>query len=211
MHVKSVEMTCFEPRGQTNLALGFATAPIGPRYDICEHDWDFDTASGWPHTLENSSALGIYRRIPADYVGPEKVKNFRALNNLWSACDALDLCIFASAPTRALTLPEMSGIVEAVTGWKTSDYEFLRWGERRNHLMRAYNLREGLTVDDDSLPERFFAESVPTRHSASTRLERKKFNDAIRMYYSMMGWDSRGVPLESTLVDHELAWVLDQK
>ena len=47
MHVKGLEMVSFEPRSQTNLALGYAVAPIGPRYDICEHDWDFDTTVGW--------------------------------------------------------------------------------------------------------------------------------------------------------------------
>jgi aldehyde:ferredoxin oxidoreductase len=209
MQVKSVEMTCFEPRGQTNLALGFATAPVGPRYDICEHDWDFDTRSGWNHTLEHSRALGILRRIPSDYLGQDKVRNFKVLNNLWSACDALDFCIFASAPTRALTLNDMTEIVAAVTGWKTSAYEFLRWGERRNHLMRVYNLREGFSADDDTLPERFFTESVPTRHSPSSCLNREKFRQAIETYYSMMGWDESGRPRESTLVDFELEWVLE--
>ncbi len=43
LHVKGQEMVCFEPRTQTNLAMGYATAPVGPRYDICEHDWDYDT------------------------------------------------------------------------------------------------------------------------------------------------------------------------
>jgi aldehyde:ferredoxin oxidoreductase len=208
MQVKSVEMTCFEPRGQTNLALGFATAPIGPRYDICEHDWDFDTRSGWSHTLESSRTLGILRRIPMDYLGPDKVRNFKVLNNLWSACDALDFCIFASAPTRALTLNDMTAIVGAVTGWETSAYEFLRWGERRNHLMRVYNLREGFSPADDTLPERFFKESVPTRHSPSASLDNSKFHQAIQTYYSMMGWDEGGRPRESTLVDFELDWLL---
>jgi len=208
MQVKSVEMTCFEPRGQTNLALGFATAPIGPRYDICEHDWDFDTRSGWSHTLEHSRALGILRRIPSDYLGRDKVRNFKVLNNLWSACDALDFCIFASAPTRALTLNEMTAIVGAVTGWETSAYEFLRWGERRNHLMRVYNLREGFSADDDTLPDRFFTESVPTRHSPATSLNREKFHEAIHTYYCMMGWDEAGHPRESTLLDFDLEWVL---
>jgi len=208
MQVKSVEMTCFEPRGQTNLALGFATAPIGPRYDICEHDWDFDTRSGWSHTLESSRTLGILRRIPMDYLGPDKVRNFKVLNNLWSACDALDFCIFASAPTRALTLNDMTAIVSAVTGWETSAYEFLRWGERRNHLMRIYNLREGFSAADDTLPDRFFSESVPTRHSPSASLNREKFHQAIQTYYKMMGWDDSGRPLESTLVDFELDWLL---
>ena len=48
-------MVPFEPRSQTNLALGYAVAPIGPRYDICEHDWDFDTRVGWEHTLDLSA------------------------------------------------------------------------------------------------------------------------------------------------------------
>ena len=158
--------------------------------------------------MESSRTLGILRRIPMDYLGPDKVRNFKVLNNLWSACDALDFCIFASAPTRALTLNEMTGIVGAVTGWETSAYEFLRWGERRNHLMRAYNLREGFSAADDTLPDRFFSESVPTRHNLSTSLNRKKFHQSIQTYYGMMGWDETGRPRESTLVDFELEWLL---
>jgi len=127
---------------QTNLALGYATAPIGPRYDICEHDWDYDTRVGWEHTLESSRTLGILDRIPMDYLGEDKVRNFKALATLWSAADALDLCIFAIAPTRALTLHDMAELLGAVTGWNTSAYEVMRLGERRLHLMRAYNLRE---------------------------------------------------------------------
>jgi aldehyde:ferredoxin oxidoreductase len=113
LHVKGLEMVCFEPRTQTNLALGYATAPIGPRYDICEHDWDYDTD---------------------------------------------DLCIFAIAPTRVLRVADMARLLSAVTGWDSSAYELMRFGERRLHLMRVYNLREGLTAADDTLPARFFYE-----------------------------------------------------
>ncbi len=100
MHVKGLEIVPFEPRSQTNLALGYAVAPIGPRYDICEHDWDFDTHVGWSHTLNLSRTLGILERIPMNHIGPDKVRNFKALHVLWSAADALDFCIFAIAPTR---------------------------------------------------------------------------------------------------------------
>ena len=72
LHVKGLEMVPFEPRSQTNLAMGFAISPTGPRYDICEHDWDFDTKVGWPHTLNLSRTLGILQRIPMDYLGPER-------------------------------------------------------------------------------------------------------------------------------------------
>ena len=156
LHVKGIEFVPFEPRTMTNLALGFATAPIGPRYDICEHDWDYDVTSGWGHTLTRSRTMGILKRIPMELLDRVKVRNYLFLNNIWSACDALNLCIFASSPTRVLELEKMTELVEAITGWQSSSHEFIRWGERRNTLMKIYNLREGITREDDTLPERFF-------------------------------------------------------
>ena len=63
MQVKGLEMVPIEPRAQTNLALGYATSPVGPRHDICEHDWDYDTKVGWPHAMELSNTLGIIEAI----------------------------------------------------------------------------------------------------------------------------------------------------
>ena len=211
MHVKGLEMTCFEPRSQTNLALGFATAPVGPRYDICEHDWDFDTKVGWPHTLELSRTVGILERIPMGYLGPDKVRNFKALYTLWSAADALDLCIFAIAPTRLLSLDEMAEMVHASTGWRTSSYEVMRIGERRAHLMRWYNLREGLAAEQDTLPERFFEEPIAEGPRAGDVIDRDAFHRAVRTFYEMMGWDKTGRPRDAVLYDHGLEWVMKAK
>ncbi len=212
LHVKGLEMVCFEPRTQTNLALGYATAPIGPRYDICEHDWDYDTEVGWDHTLDRSRTVGILERIPMDYLGEKKVRNFKALATLWSAADALDFCIFAVAPTRVLSLDDMARMLAAVTGWNTSGYEIMRFGERRLHLMRVYNLREGLTAADDTLPTRFFDEAIemPGERWDGRRLDRGAFDSAVRTYYRMMGWDDEGRPRYETLLDHHLDWVVHQ-
>ena len=208
LHVKGLEMVPFEPRSQTNLALGYATAPIGPRYDICEHDWDYDVSVGWGHTLEFSRTLGILERIPMEYVGARKVRNYKALNNLWSGADALGYCIFAIAPTRALSLETMTEMLSAITGWETSSYEILRWGERRNHLMRVYNNREGLSSADDWLPERFFNEPIDSGAKQGVMLDRQAFREAIQAYYEMMGWDEHGAPRPATLYDHHLEWTL---
>jgi aldehyde:ferredoxin oxidoreductase len=204
MEVKGLEMTCFEPRSQTGLALGYATAPLGPRYDICEHDWDFDTTVGWSHSLDLARAVGIDTRIAMNELSVEKVRRFKALNTLWSAADTLDLCIFAIAPTRILSLPEMNQVLAAATGWKTSDYEVMRYGERRNHLMRLYNLREGIGADQDTLPARFFNESISTGPRKGDRLDRTEFQACIHSYYVMMGWDAGGAPVRETLIDHQL-------
>jgi aldehyde:ferredoxin oxidoreductase len=211
LHVKGLEMVCFEPRTQTNLAMGYATAPIGPRYDICEHDWDFDTAVGWDHTLNSSRTVGILERVPMQLLAPEKIRNFKALATLWSAADALDFCIFAIAPTRVLTLHEMADLLAAVTGWDTSSYEIMRFGERRLHLMRLYNLREGLSADDDFLPARFYEEPIRTGQWAGTRLDRAAFKQCVQTYYRMMGWDDDGRPLYETLLDHRIEWAAPKR
>jgi aldehyde:ferredoxin oxidoreductase len=211
MQVKGQELAPFEPRSQTNLALGYAVAPTGPRYEICEHDWDYDTQVGWPHAMDASRTLGILNRIPMHHYGPDKVRNFKALNTLWSGADTLLMCLFAVAPTRPLTMRKMAELVAAVTGWETSDWEIMRWGERRNHLMRVYNLREGLTAADDTLPDRFFDEPVPSGPQAGRRLDREKFQEVIQLYYQMMGWDEQGCPLPGTLYDHHLEWTLEPK
>jgi aldehyde:ferredoxin oxidoreductase len=208
LHVKGVEMVPFEPRTQTGLALGYATAPVGPRYEICEHDWDYDTKVGWPHAMEGSRTLGILRRIPMGYLGPEKVRNFKALHDIWSGADVLGLCLFAVAPTRVLGLDEMAELLAAVTGWETSSYEIMRFGERRNHLMRVYNRREGFTAADDTLPDRFFDDPIREGQWTGVRLDRRAFREALLLYYQMMGWDEEGNPLPATLVDHHLEWTL---
>lgn len=208
LHVKGLEMVPFEPRSQTNLAMGYAVASVGPRYDICEHDWDFDTEVGWEHTMEYSRTLGILERLPMEYLGARKVRNFKALQTIWSGADALSMCTFAVAPTRALSMPLMADMISAVTGWETSSYEIMRWGERRLHLMRVYNNREGMTREDDWLPDRFFDEPIESGAKAGSRLDRESFRSVLDLYYEMMGWDEEGVPRPGTLFDHHLEWTM---
>ena len=209
MHVKGVELVPFEPRSQSNLALGYATAPIGPRYDICEHDWDFDTQVGWDHSLDYSRTLGIIERIPMEYLGPQKVRNYKALHTIWSAADALAFCIFAIAPTRVLSLQMMTDMLAAVTGWETSSHELLRFGERRTHLMQLHNRREGIGANTDTLPERFFTEPIDNGDKAGVFLDKVAFDAEIALYYEMMGWDESGTPRPGTLYEFHLEWAIE--
>jgi aldehyde:ferredoxin oxidoreductase len=207
LHVKGLEMVPFEPRTQINLALGYATAPVGPRYEICEHDWDFDTEVGWPHSLDLARTLGVLKRSPMQKLSYEKVARYKSLNTAWSAADALDISIFAVAPTRLLGLHAQAELVGAVTGWETSSYELMRLGEKRVHMMRLYNLREGIGPEQDTLPDRFFDEPLKQGKWEGLRIDRDHFHECIALYYSMMNWDEQGRPREAVLVDHGLRWV----
>ncbi len=210
MHIKGLEMCVAEPRTQTNLALGYATAPIGPRYNICEHDWDYDTELGWPHTMQGSNTLVILERIPMDYLGPKKVRNYKALSQIWSATDALCLCIFAAPPTRSMTLEEMGSMLGAITGWESSSYEVMEYGERRINLTKIYNIREGITADQDTLPERFFTDPITVGRWSNYSIDKGKFQEMIQTYYAMMGWNEAGIPRYSTLLSSRLEWVVDE-
>jgi aldehyde:ferredoxin oxidoreductase len=210
MHVKGIELGVFEPRTQANIALGYATSPVGPRFNLCEHDWDFDPEMGWPHTLNESRSIGILKRLPMDQVAPVKVRNFKALSDLWSACNALGLCIFAGPPTRSLTLDEVSRLLGGITGWRTSSYEVMRYGDRRVNLMRAYNVREGLTAADDTLPSRFFDQGVTVGRWENHSIDEGAFREVIATYYATCGWSREGVPAYATLLDSKLEWVVDE-
>jgi aldehyde:ferredoxin oxidoreductase len=78
--------------------------------------------------------------------------------------------------------------------------------------MRVYNLREGLSADDDTLPHRFFDEAIrmPGERWHGAVLDRERFLAAIQTYYRMMGWDRGGRPLYETLLDHHLEWVVHE-
>ena len=209
MQVKGLELAPFEPRTQTGLALGYATAPIGPRFDIAEHDWDFDEA-GWSHALENARTLGILQRIPMQEISPRKVRNYTVLTTLWSAADALDFCIFAIAPVRVLSFEQMAAMLAAITGWNTSTYEIMQIGKRRIQLMHLYNLREGIGPEADTLPDRFFDEPIDTGTWRGHRIDRTAFEEAIRTWYRMMGWNDRARPTYETLVSLGLEWTVDE-
>jgi aldehyde:ferredoxin oxidoreductase len=100
----------------------------------------------------------------------------------------------------------MSELLHAATGWETSSYEIMRFGARRIHLMRLYNLREGLGREEDRLPDRFYETPVAAGPQEGAVLDRGKFEESVSTFYEMMGWDEAGVPRAATLYDYGLEW-----
>ena len=76
---------------------------------------------------------------------------------------------------------------------KTGD--FIDLGERSFNLERMYNIREGLTMKDDTLPERL----LRTRQDASDTSTVVPLDKMLPVYYKTRGWDENGVPTEKKL------------
>jgi aldehyde:ferredoxin oxidoreductase len=170
MTVRGVELPPFDPRVQPGLGLGYAVAPIGPRYDIVEHDLDFDPERGLPECFDEARRLGLSVSTPA---GALDVQRTARLLELWSGLDALLICPYASTPTRPLSLQRINTLVEAVTG-ETVDVFAL--GRERLRLQFAVNDRLGL--GPATLPQRFFAEPVAAGPFAGMVLDRAAFAKA---------------------------------
>jgi aldehyde:ferredoxin oxidoreductase len=60
--------------------------------------------------------------------------------------------------------------------------------------IRRFNLREGLTPEDDCIPGRFFREALPETGKIITEDQMKQL---LTDYYKERGWDEKGNPLPS--------------
>ncbi len=69
-------------------------------------------------------------------------------------------------------------------------------GERIFNLERLFNVREGFTAKDDTLPERLLKEPMPEGASKGQVVE---LDEMLSEYYRIRGWDENGVPTEEKL------------
>ena len=93
-----------------------------------------------------------------------------------------------------LLLPHAEALRRA-TGLKMFTGGFLDLGERSYNLERLYNLREGLTAKDDTLPKRLTKE-LQDPSNPRTRVPLEKM---LPIYYKTRGWDKEGRPTRRKL------------
>ena len=79
--------------------------------------------------------------------------------------------------------------MEAVTGLSFTPEEVLKVGERVNNLAKAFNVREGFTRADDTLPERLMTEPLKAGASKGQVISREDLDKMLDEYYSLRGWD----------------------
>ena len=189
MHVKGKEVPMHEPRGKTGLALQYTLSPSGADHMQAAHDPVFQA------NVENIKPLGIIEPVDRLSLGPDKVRLFKYLQLWWNLLDCLCVCKFVIAPHGAgvFKINHLVDIVNAVTGWNTSLLELIMASDRSISLAREFNLREGFTKEDDQLPMRFY-EPLEFGPRKGARISERDLNEAISIYYGMMGWDRTGKP-----------------
>ncbi|MEV5891209.1 aldehyde ferredoxin oxidoreductase N-terminal domain-containing protein [Nonomuraea fuscirosea] len=118
----------------------------------------------------------------------ERGRRSARLLRLWSGLDALNLCVFASSPTRPLTVDRLTALVTAVLGTEFTLDDLLAAGQARLDGMRAYALREQPDGLDEKLPARLHEEPVTQGPHKGAVLERTAFDRARAAFYAELGW-----------------------
>ena len=72
-------------------------------------------------------------------------------------------------------------------------------GEKISNLARLFNLKNGRTRKDDTLPERFFREKHLSGIFKGKYMSEETFSRWLDMYYQKRGWDEEGIPGEKKL------------
>ena len=106
--------------------------------------------------------------------------------------DSLILCKFLRGVFDD-PFPEWAGLLGAVSGWDVDGEELEATARRIVLAKRAYNVREGWTRSDDTLPDRFLEESLEVASGRRATLTRERLDAMIEEYYEARGLDPSGV------------------
>jgi aldehyde:ferredoxin oxidoreductase len=165
IHVKGLEPAGYDPRVLKGMGLGYATSDRG----AC-------------HLRSTFYKPELAKMIEPDQI-EGKAELFIDFEDRLCLLDTLILCRFYRD---LYPWSELSRIIHMTTG--------LNWGKEEIHTMtnrvitgcREFNLREGMTPDQDCLPPRFHKEALPESGKVITEDE---LNYLIQDYYRLRGWE----------------------
>jgi aldehyde:ferredoxin oxidoreductase len=173
-HVKGLEIPGYEPRALQTMALGFAVGSRGADHNRSgAYEADFSAAADRLHGSAQSARLAIETEDRA------------------ALLDSLILCKFLRGIFTEL-FEESAELLRPVTGWDITGVELRETARRIVTAKKLFNIREGWTAKEDTLPRRFLSDQLPSGVAAGTKLPAKRLEEMIQAYYQGRGWTQLG-------------------
>jgi len=198
MHVKGLELPGYDVRGAKAHGLNYATSYTGADHG---RGYAFQEIFGIPipHEVDRFAAEGKGKLTKWN-------QDVRSVT-----CDAAPMCAFLlDQAVAAIATQNTASLMEAVTGLKYTPGEIQTVGERINNLARAFNVREGFTRDDDTLPERIMTEPLKEGASKGQFISKDDLKQMLDEYYTERGWDTNtGAPGREKLAELGLGYVAE--
>lgn len=180
MSVKKQEMPAYDGRSLQGMGLEYATSNRGGCH-----------VRGY---LTSPEILGIPVKLDP-LVTDGKANMLKIFQDLTAVVDSAGLCLFT---TFGIGLPEIGAMLRTCTGWDLSDDEIMKAGDRIWNLEKLFNISQGFSKKDDTLPPRLLKEPLPAGPAKGRVC---KLDTMLPEYYQLRGWDAEGVPTGDKLAE----------
>lgn len=185
-HVKGLEIPGYEPRALQTMALGFAVGTRGADHNRSgAYQVDFSEKVDRFQATEDSVPLAI------------ETEDESAL------MDSLILCRFLRGVFDD-RLTSMAEMLRLVTGFEFSREEMELTARRLVTARKLFNIRQGWTPEEDTLPDRFLAEPLGKGASSGAVLDRDQLASLVSVYNEARGWSADGWVPESAQQELQL-------
>ena len=171
VHVKGLEPAGYDPRALKGMGLTFGTSPRG--------------ACHLRTTFYKPELSGL---IPPDQI-MDKAEMLIEYEDRLNIFDTLVLCRFYRD---LYTWEELEAGVYQVTGRPSSKSDLRQVARNIVNMTRAFNVQEGLQLEDDRLPKRLHQETLPSGKSLTS----SEMEFMLQDYYRLRGWNEAGIPIE---------------
>ncbi|MDA1214453.1 MAG: aldehyde:ferredoxin oxidoreductase, partial [Planctomycetota bacterium] len=187
-HVKGLEIPGYEPRALQAMAVGFA---VGSR--------------GADHNRSGAYQIDFSESFDRLQANDESVRGAIETENEAAIMDSLILCKFLRGvfDDRMISMAEM---LHLITGWNVTAAELKTTAERIVTAKKLYNIRQGWTPAEDTLPKRFLSEALPEGASKGAALSSDNLQRLIRQYNLFRGWTPEGFVRPITADNRGVTW-----
>ncbi len=175
MEVKGLEMPAYDPRGNYGMGVAYATSERG----AC-----------------HLRAFTLFAEDPFDT--STLVEEVQAMQNFNSVKWSLGFCEFWAT----LDSEILADLLTSALGEEVSADEIDRAGERIWNLNRLFNVKNGFSAKEDSLPEKVLNRKLEKAGPSEGRVfGLEDFEQAKQVYYRMRDWDENGIPSATKIAE----------
>ena len=179
IHSKGLEFPGYDPRGAFGMALAYATSDRGACHQRV-----------WTVRAEMQGGLTPRYSIQGRSAFVKENQDERA------CCFSLVLCDFAP-----FGVDTFIDLLNTCTGFTYNPESYMKTGERIWNLTKLFNIKCGVTRNDETIPKRIMEEPLEKEEA---RIGRESYEKMLDEYYTLRGWDLEGVPSKEKIKELDL-------
>ena len=163
------------------MGISYATAEVGGSH-----------LRGWPETTDPPSESAL-----------DTIESMIESRDQKILKDSLIQCHFTFRIP--LSFKQNIELLNAATGLNYDEESLYTFARRVETLNRMFNIREGITRQDDVLPPRFWEpEPSGPREGMKSFVDYEDFERCLDHFYELRGWDNNGQPTIDTMQELNL-------